>query len=111
MAPLLVDVAQPPLAAPPSRYRPTWNAATIVFPKAKLSGSTSVACSPELVPVYGSRLIRTGAATAAGASAAIADAAATALFKSVFGGMRTAAERSWGDRTLTCLPRRLSSRD
>ena len=61
---------------------------------AKLSGSTSVACCPEPVPWYGSLLIRTGAAGAAGASAAMLKAAAAALFRSVCEGMRTAAERS-----------------
>ena len=32
------------LEAPPPETRPTWNAETIVDPKAKVSGSTSVLC-------------------------------------------------------------------
>src|SRR5437773_1991368 len=31
---------------PPSKTRPTWDAATIVLPAAKVSGSTAVACWP-----------------------------------------------------------------
>ena len=44
--PASADVATPIAVAPPFSIRPTWNTATIVFPKAKLSGSTSVACCP-----------------------------------------------------------------
>ena len=38
------EVAKPTSAPPPLKMRPTWNALTIVEPKANVSGSTSVAC-------------------------------------------------------------------
>src|SRR5438874_10708689 len=44
VAPPLIEVAKPMSAPPPLKIRPTWNALTIVEPKAKVSGSTSVAC-------------------------------------------------------------------
>jgi hypothetical protein len=40
----LVEVAKPMAEPPPSKNRPTWKALTIVEPKAKVSGSTSVRC-------------------------------------------------------------------
>src|SRR5205823_11957625 len=50
-----VDVAKPISEAPPPSMRPTWNAVTMIGPKANVSGSTSVACwLVELV--YGSEL-------------------------------------------------------
>src|SRR5436309_15821829 len=53
--PPLVEVANPMLEAPPLKKRPTWKAETMVEPKAKVSGSTSVLCwLSELV--YGSLL-------------------------------------------------------
>jgi hypothetical protein len=39
-APAFVEVAQPISDAPPPKNRPDWNAATIVEPKANVSGST-----------------------------------------------------------------------
>ena len=39
-----VEVAKPISEAPPLKKRPTWKAETIVEPKAKVSGSTSVRC-------------------------------------------------------------------
>src|SRR5438128_669409 len=53
--PPLVEVANPMLEAPPLKKRPTWKAETMVEPKAKVSGSTSVACWLVLL-VYGSLL-------------------------------------------------------
>src|SRR5712691_10303744 len=53
--PPLVEVAKPMLEAPPLKKRPTWKAETMVEPKAKVSGSTSVACWL-VVLVYGSLL-------------------------------------------------------
>src|SRR6266496_6374136 len=53
--PPLVDVAKPMSEAPPLKKRPTWKADTIVEPKAKVSGSTSVLCWL-VVLVYGSLL-------------------------------------------------------
>ena len=44
VAPLLAERAQPMLADPPPKIRPTWKADTIVDPKLKVSGSTSVRC-------------------------------------------------------------------
>src|SRR5207302_224917 len=44
VAPPLIEVAKPMSAPPPLKIRPTWNALTMVEPKAKVSGSTSVAC-------------------------------------------------------------------
>src|ERR1700704_4540967 len=44
VAPPSVEVAKPMSAPPPLKMRPTWNALTIVEPKANVSGSTSVAC-------------------------------------------------------------------
>ena len=37
-----VEVAKPILLAPPFQKRPTWKAETMMWPKAKVSGSTSV---------------------------------------------------------------------
>ena len=42
LAPPSWEVAQPMSEAPPFRKRPTWKVATIVEPKANVSGSTSV---------------------------------------------------------------------
>src|SRR5260370_38586624 len=42
--PPLLEVAKPMAEAPPLKKRPTWKADTMVLPKAKVSGSTSVAC-------------------------------------------------------------------
>src|SRR4051794_31857480 len=42
--PPLVEVAHPIVDDPPPDTRPTWNADTIVLPKANVSGSTSVRC-------------------------------------------------------------------
>src|SRR5207248_5049003 len=42
--PPLFEVAKPMFEAPPPNTRPTWKAETIVLPKAKVSGSTSVRC-------------------------------------------------------------------
>src|SRR5205814_733496 len=47
------EVANPVFAPPPSTNRPTWNAVTILFPCAKLLGSTSVSCCAP-PPRYGS---------------------------------------------------------
>src|SRR5712692_1773690 len=60
VAPLLVDVAHPIFELPPceSGKRPTWKAETMVEPKEKVSGSTSVWCWLVLL-VYGSLLIWT----------------------------------------------------
>ena len=44
VAPPSVEVAKPISVPPPLKMRPTWNALTIVEPKANVSGSTSVAC-------------------------------------------------------------------
>src|SRR6266571_4445766 len=55
LLPPLVEVANPMLEAPPLKKRPTWKAETMVEPKAKVSGSTSVACWL-VVLVYGSLL-------------------------------------------------------
>src|SRR5438034_3050646 len=44
VVPPSVEVAKPMSAPPPLKMRPTWNALTIVEPKANVSGSTSVAC-------------------------------------------------------------------
>ena len=44
VAPLLAERAQPMLADPPPKTRPTWKAEMIVEPKLKVSGSTSVRC-------------------------------------------------------------------
>ena len=44
VVPPSVEVAKPMSAPPPLKIRPTWNALTIVEPKANVSGSTSVAC-------------------------------------------------------------------
>src|SRR5216684_583309 len=44
LLPSLVDVAKPMSEAPPLKKRPTWKVETIVEPKAKVSGSTSVRC-------------------------------------------------------------------
>ena len=44
VAPPLVEVAQPMLADPPPKTRPTWKAETMMDPKLKVSGSTSVWC-------------------------------------------------------------------
>ena len=44
------------LLEPPSKKRPVWNVATIVFPKANESGSTWVLCWLDVF-VYGSLLI------------------------------------------------------
>src|ERR1700730_17937711 len=44
VVPASVEVAKPMSAPPPLEMRPTWNALTIVEPKANVSGSTSVAC-------------------------------------------------------------------
>src|SRR5260370_41879862 len=44
LLPPLVEVAKPMSEAPPLKKRPTWKAETIVEPKAKVSGSTSVRC-------------------------------------------------------------------
>jgi hypothetical protein len=38
----LVEVANPILEAPPLKKRPDWKVATMVLPKAKVSGSTYV---------------------------------------------------------------------
>src|SRR5919197_4897007 len=65
LLPPLVEVAKPMLAAPPLKMRPTWKAATIVLPKAKVSGSTSVLWMLSGL-VYGSVLIRTRLAADAG---------------------------------------------
>src|SRR5215467_6885797 len=48
--PPLCEVAQPMLQEPPLKMRPTWNVATTVEPKAKVSGSTSVACASGGLP-------------------------------------------------------------
>jgi hypothetical protein len=40
--PLSWETAKPVLVAPPLKKRPTWKAETIVWPKANVSGSTSV---------------------------------------------------------------------
>jgi hypothetical protein len=84
--PLFVDVAKPIVQAPPSKMRPTWNAATIVEPFEKLSGSTSVrwlvAVEPRQVAwVNGSLLIWTGVAAEAGkvATPQTSDDTATAV--------------------------------
>ena len=53
-APSFVVTAQPTFVAAPSKRRPTWNAATVVRPNVKLSGSTCVSCCASAV-VYGSR--------------------------------------------------------
>jgi len=55
----LVLVAKPISVAPPLKTRPVWKAVTKVEPRAKVSGSTSVACSPlgAAAGVYGSALI------------------------------------------------------
>src|SRR5438876_4488130 len=65
-------------APPPLAYRPCWNAATIVDPKANVSGSTSVACWLSGL-VNGSELIWTRAtlAWAAGAPIQVARQEAT----------------------------------
>src|SRR5216684_7594802 len=42
--PPLLEVANPMSEAPPLKKRPTWKADTRVLPKARVSGSTSVAC-------------------------------------------------------------------
>src|SRR5690349_5915418 len=55
LLPPLVEVAKPMLEDPPSKKRPTWKAETMVEPKEKVSGSTSVACWLVLL-VYGSLL-------------------------------------------------------
>src|SRR5215218_2652710 len=44
--PLLIEVATPMPAAPPSKMRPIWAAATIVDPFENVSGSTTVLCWP-----------------------------------------------------------------
>ena len=44
VAPSFVVTAKPTFVAAPSKRRPTWNVATVVRPKVKLSGSTSVSC-------------------------------------------------------------------
>jgi len=44
--PASVEVETPMFAAPPSKKRPDWNAATTVEPWAKESGSTCVRCCP-----------------------------------------------------------------
>src|SRR5262249_32009265 len=48
--PRLWEAAQPMLQEPPLKTRPTWNVATAVEPKAKVSGSTSVACASGGLP-------------------------------------------------------------
>src|SRR5262245_61557012 len=53
-APSFVVIAQPTFVAAPSTRRPTWNAATVVRPTVKLSGSTCVSCCAP-GSVYGSR--------------------------------------------------------
>ena len=69
MAPPSVEVAHPMAAAPPVVVRPTWNAATTVFPNEKLSGSTAVACCPG-VPLSGSwKIGRAPIAACAGSTA------------------------------------------
>src|SRR5436305_12002751 len=55
LLPPLVEVANPILEAPPLKKRPTWKAETMVEPKAKVSGSTSVLCWLSVL-VYGSLL-------------------------------------------------------
>src|SRR3954452_12054358 len=86
VAPLFVDVANPIVQAPPSKIRPTWNAATIVEPFEKGSGSTSVrwfvAVDPWQVDwVKGSLLIGSAGAAAAGRAATpqTSDDTATAM--------------------------------
>src|SRR5712692_8323064 len=44
LLPPCVDEAKPMSEAPPLKKRPTWKVETIVEPKAKVSGSTSVRC-------------------------------------------------------------------
>ena len=44
VVPPSIEVENPISAPPPLEMRPTWNALTIVEPKANVSGSTSVAC-------------------------------------------------------------------
>src|SRR5438874_5994315 len=56
VAPASFDVAQPMSELPPSVKRPDWNAETIVFPDANVSGSTCVWCWL-VVFVKGSELI------------------------------------------------------
>src|SRR5919197_110412 len=64
--------------APPLKKRPTWYAATTVEPKAKVSGSTSVACWL-VVLVNGSALTRvSGTLARAGAAQALSAATASA---------------------------------
>src|SRR5438105_5028668 len=57
LAPPLRDVAHPMSDEPPLKNRPVWKVATIVDPKANVSGSTSVLCML-VVLVNGSELIR-----------------------------------------------------
>src|SRR5438552_423663 len=64
VAPPSVEVAKPMFTAPPLKYRPTWNAVTIVFPNESESGSMSVlCCAPR--SLYGSDPILISLAPAA----------------------------------------------
>jgi hypothetical protein len=44
VAPPSFDVEKPMSEDPPPETRPVWNAVTMVLPKVKVSGSTSVRC-------------------------------------------------------------------
>ena len=73
VTPPSVEVAQPIAAAPPPKFRPTWNTDTTVFPTEKLSGSAIVACCPRTPAPNGSTAIGRGpTAAVAGAAAATA---------------------------------------
>src|SRR5215218_11437528 len=63
--PLLIEVATPMPAAPPSKMRPIWAAATIVDPFENVSGSTTVLCWPTTGLLNGS--VRIGVCADAGA--------------------------------------------
>lgn len=76
--PPFVEVAQPMLLAPPSKTRPVWKVATIVFPKPNESGSTCVACWLSEF-VYGSLLIGVARTLPAELAEAARSPAATAM--------------------------------
>src|SRR5437588_5708128 len=79
LAPPLRDVAHPMSDEPPLKNRPVWKVATIVDPKANVSGSTSVLCMLVMF-VNGSELIlkRVTLAAAPAVEAATARPAAIA---------------------------------